>query len=320
MVQRALQVHGHEGFGGQGQRGVEDTALGNLRNTKHHAGDGNGHNADDHGTGHAQRKQRTNQKDARHRKQHLGVAKVAKGHKGGGAGGHKTTALHADKGDKGANTDHDGVLEIHGYCIDDKLAHLGDGKQQKDHARNKHRAKAGLPRIPRRATDVVGEKGRNAEAGGHAHGESGPQAHDKCGDNRHPDGGRHGGILGHTSVSKHAGDHKNEVAHGHKAGKASPYLAPNRAASGRRIKHFFQYVHDILLVLPRYAFKLFGEQYRAGAADPMPLKHPITLPVQRGRLRPPRRAYPLTAKILFFISKRRNTQISPFISLAAAAC
>jgi hypothetical protein len=46
-------------------------------------------------------------------------------------------------------------------------------------------------------------------------------------------------------------------------------------------------------VLPRYAFKLFGEQYRAGAADPMPLKHPVTLPVQRGRLRPPRRALPL---------------------------
>lgn len=181
-------------------------------------------------------------------KQGLGIAKIAQSHEGGRVCRDDAAAFHADKGDEGPDAHHDGELEIHRHGIDDELADARDGEQQND-ARYEHGPEARLPGIARRATDVVGEKGRDTQPRSDAHGKLGPKAHDKGRENGHPYGGRHGGVPGHASVGQHAGHHKDEVAHGHEAGETGQHFPFDRTASRGGIEQFFQHTHGVSSLL-----------------------------------------------------------------------
>ena len=145
-------------------------------------------------------------------------------------GNDQTGALHTDERNEGTDAHHDGELEVERNGVHDELADARHREQEEDEAGNEHRTKTRLPGEAGGTADIVGEERRNAETGGHAHGVSGPQAHQQGHRDRDENHAARGRIAGNAAVGEHGGNDEYEIAHRHEGGDAGRDFLRNRSA------------------------------------------------------------------------------------------
>ena len=230
MGKRALKVHLHEDGGDVGKREAHPGALRKLRHAKNDAERRRRKNADEHGGPETLHHQRSREEEAEDGELNLGLSHVAERHEGTRVGNDQTGALHTDERNEGTDAHHDGELEVDRNGVHDELADARHREQEEDEAGNEHRTKTRLPGEAGGTADIVGEERRNAEAGGHAHGVSGPQAHQQGHRDRDENHAARGRIAGNAAVGEHGGNDEYEIAHRHEGGDAGRDFLRNRSA------------------------------------------------------------------------------------------
>ena len=142
---------------------------------------------------------------------------VLVGQQGGIAVDDELGVLQADERDKQADADTDGGFQRHGDGVEDGLAHIGQGQDDKDDALHKDGQQGHLPAVAHGQHNGVGKIGVQAHARVPARTGSWPSA--PCSmvpTNAARRGGDQHGLCIHTGCRQNVGVDRQDVGHRHK--------------------------------------------------------------------------------------------------------
>ena len=220
-VQRAHQIHGHEGRG-DGRRHGHDATV--LIVAQHHGGDGHTQNTDHHRTGHAQVGQRGNHEKAQQGVNGRRLRQVAQRHVSRRIGHHDTGIFQGNHRQEQADTRRNPQSQRQRDRVDDPLAHLENAQQKEGQAREEHRPQRGFPGVAHSQHHAVGKEGVQAHSGCLGNGVVGPKAHHETANGRRQTRRHEHGTVIHAGFRKDARVDEDDVGHRKERGDPCNHL------------------------------------------------------------------------------------------------
>ncbi len=179
----------------------------------HRADGGGGKNAEQNRRAHLPRLQRRDHQDAEDRERHIRIAQVPHRDNSRRIRLHDARVPQADKCDEEADPRADRRVQLRGDRRDDPLPHAHHGKNQKRHARKKHRAQRCLPRHTHPLHHRVGEIRVQPHAGRERNRVARKRSHQNGAERRRQAGGRKHRRNGHARVLENGGIDEHDVGH-----------------------------------------------------------------------------------------------------------